>query len=629
MPDREKGTVDNSTLEYLASSFNRYSLQSYIRAVAAKGDLRVTFSEQAKRVDFSKKGEIVVPELGSNYDVNAITKILRIIDAAASTYRYGVDGDFLRQKGMTVPDSLLSMAVNALERDRCDFLSSREFSGDAHILDGYYQLTDCFLPNIEALTEKTNNAEDKDTKTAIDVVSALQMLDAKLKSDYIVSADEMYNKMKRVATKRAAELSERLYDFIGEEHRNNYLNSRNPTQVSYDIAKKIFKESTGESPEEEEQACQQQQQQNSESGESESQCFGNNERAKESGEGDGDKDDSKPEVPPPMAQFNEKRSREFEGLDSGGSGHGFTYGDFSEYASSRDFIVADEKDLIIVDFPQKKIHTNNGLASGFSRAYFNDKAYNNDYRKEVDRMSCGRGLANSVRRVLEINSKSRYNYGKKKGKLHSANLYRVTMKDAKGFNERVFKDKEEKFNLDVCVSLLVDYSGSMSGIKLEHAIQAAYLLQDAIGRSLRIPVEVLGFTDNGCDASTLLIFKGFDTRVSPETLKGYMCAGGENTCQNADGEAIAWAHKRIVNRKEKRKIQVVFSDGSPACGRRGVVGYTGEVVSDIENKSPVEIYGIGIMDGSVERFYKRNQVINEPEELEPALLNLIKRSIIR
>jgi cobalamin biosynthesis protein CobT len=97
---------------------------------------------------------------------------------------------------------------------------------------------------------------------------------------------------------------------------------------------------------------------------------------------------------------------------------------------------------------------------------------------------------------------------------------------------------------------------------------------------------------------------------------------------NGDGEAILWAFDRIIQRKEKRKLIVVFSDGSPAYGQRGDdMYYAKKVVHDIEKDSPVDIVGIGIMDRNVELIYKEHQVIKKAHELEGVLLALIENKL--
>jgi cobalamin biosynthesis protein CobT len=103
---------------------------------------------------------------------------------------------------------------------------------------------------------------------------------------------------------------------------------------------------------------------------------------------------------------------------------------------------------------------------------------------------------------------------------------------------------------------------------------------------------------------------------------------GPSLCNNDDGAAIMWAHSRLIRNKAKRKIMIVLSDGSPACQQADAMPFTQKVVKEIEQKSPVELYGIGIMDDNVRRIYRDWKVIRDASELETALLSVVKDKII-
>jgi cobaltochelatase CobT len=97
---------------------------------------------------------------------------------------------------------------------------------------------------------------------------------------------------------------------------------------------------------------------------------------------------------------------------------------------------------------------------------------------------------------------------------------------------------------------------------------------------------------------------------------------------NPDGDAILWSFDRLRQSRAKRKLLIVASDGSPACDRGGDIDwYTREVVKKIENETPIQIVGIGIMDNNVTRIYKEHYVIHDAAELEKALLTLIDKKV--
>ena len=239
----------------------------------------------------------------------------------------------------------------------------------------------------------------------------------------------------------------------------------------------------------------------------------------------------------------------------------------------------------------------------------------------------GKGLANTVRKLLQVLTQKRNVYGKKKGHIANKNVYRAALKNTGGYQQKVFRQKEQRLDLDVAVTVLIDNSGSMGGEPIIHAMKSGLMLNDAIGK-LGVPVEILGFTDRGRQ-STINLYKDFDQRVSEEVLLSRLDSGCGNMSSNADGESILWAYHRLRPRKEKRKLLVVLSDGQPASSRGDADALTKRVVKQIEKDGEVEIYGIGIMSHAVERYYTNNTVINDSSELETALLTVIKNYIIK
>ncbi len=253
-------------------------------------------------------------------------------------------------------------------------------------------------------------------------------------------------------------------------------------------------------------------------------------------------------------------------------------------------------------------------------------SYTNSRITEVDINS---SISNTVRKLLQVLSISKHQHDQKSGKIDAKNIYRVTMADAKGYNERVFKRKMDTITLkDNAVTILTDFSGSMNNKKIVEASRASVILADTL-QKLNIPVEVLGFTEQR-PKLIMNIFKTFAQRIESSMLLSYFSDASQRMIQNADGDSIMFAYNRLKSRKENRKILIVMSDGSPSADRPGdIYGYTKEVVNAIQ-KSPsgVEIYGIGIMDENVKNFYKENVVIDSADKLEEALLTVIKNKLI-
>lgn len=238
-----------------------------------------------------------------------------------------------------------------------------------------------------------------------------------------------------------------------------------------------------------------------------------------------------------------------------------------------------------------------------------------------------RPLANKLRIKLQTRSRSRYEYGKKRGKLHNGSLHRVLQKDSP-IAERVFREKIVSDTLDTAVCLLVDCSGSMSGEKFEMACAGAGSLAEAL-KPLNIPYSVYGFTNvHTNDDPMVWHFSEFGERVSQTTLVNRFRTAAGALWENTDGDAIAYATYRLQQRKEHRKVLLVLSDGSPA-GRSmagDIIGYTKQTVLDAEALG-IDVYGIGILDSNVLNFYKKNVVVNKLDNLAPTILSIIDRSI--
>jgi cobaltochelatase CobT len=91
--------------------------------------------------------------------------------------------------------------------------------------------------------------------------------------------------------------------------------------------------------------------------------------------------------------------------------------------------------------------------------------------------------------------------------------------------------------------------------------------------------------------------------------------------ENIDGEALLWAHNRLLARAEQRRILMVISDGAPVDDSTLSVNpgnylerHLREVIGEIERLSPVELLAIGI-GHDVTRYYRRAVTIVDAEQL--------------
>jgi len=287
---------------------------------------------------------------------------------------------------------------------------------------------------------------------------------------------------------------------------------------------------------------------------------------------------------------------------------GFTY---------KDYQIPQPADYVIVRFP-----VTHKAVAGHSPGYM-VKHRVLDYIT-----SNGKPMANKLRIKLQTASKDRYEYGLKKGKLHTGSLHRLLQGDTPSAS-RVFRQRKVSDTLDTAVSLLVDCSGSMSGNKYEMACAGAGALAEAL-RPLNIKFNVLGFTNtiDSKENPIVWVFNDFGERVSTDTLVDRFHRASGCLWENSDGDGIAYAAHTLGLRKEHRKVLIVLSDGSPQ-GRDwagDIRSYTKSVISNVE-ASGVDVYGIGILDSNVSSFYKKHTVVSELSELSPTILSIIERSM--
>ena len=246
---------------------------------------------------------------------------------------------------------------------------------------------------------------------------------------------------------------------------------------------------------------------------------------------------------------------------------------------------------------------------------------------EFEGMRGGAGFANRVRRLLQVKSATRYEGGKRRGRVNPRGLWRVGVND-----DKVFRTKVENLNLkDVAVTVLVDFSGSMGGERIEHATKAALLLNQAITR-IGVPVAVTGFSDalvRSKPRPLSLRIQQHGERLSDDELLRRFGMAATRMQNNSDGEAVLDALSVLLKQQSKRKVLVVLSDGYPASWADGDDDwYLNKVVKEAESVPNLSVYAVGIQSDAVNRYYKNRCTINNAHELEEKLLEVVRDQII-
>jgi len=251
-------------------------------------------------------------------------------------------------------------------------------------------------------------------------------------------------------------------------------------------------------------------------------------------------------------------------------------------------------------------------------------------------------LANRLQRRLMAQQSRSWDFDLEEGTLDPARLSRVIIDPMSALS--FMRERDTDFR-DTVVTLLLDNSGSMRGRPITVAATCADILARTLERC-GVRVEILGFTTRawkggqsreswlqaGKPASPgrlndlrHIIYKSADApwRRARKNL-GLMMREGLLK-ENIDGEALHWAHQRLIARSESRRILMVISDGAPVDDSTLSVN-TGNylerhlrwVIEDIETRSPVELIAIGI-GHDVTRYYRRAVTIVDAEELGGAM----------
>ena len=251
-------------------------------------------------------------------------------------------------------------------------------------------------------------------------------------------------------------------------------------------------------------------------------------------------------------------------------------------------------------------------------------------------------LANRLQRRLMAQQNRSWEFDLEEGMLDPTRLPRIIIDPQQPLSFKREKDTDFR---DTVVTLLLDNSGSMRGRPITVAATCADILARTLERC-GVKVEILGFTTKAWKGGAAreawlqagkpvtpgrlndlrhIIYKSADApwRRARKNL-GLMMREGLLK-ENIDGEALDWAHKRLLARPEQRRILMMISDGAPVDDSTLSVNagnylerHLRFVIEEIETRSPVELIAIGI-GHDVTRYYRRAVTIVDAEELGGAM----------
>jgi len=247
-------------------------------------------------------------------------------------------------------------------------------------------------------------------------------------------------------------------------------------------------------------------------------------------------------------------------------------------------------------------------------------------------------LANRLQRRLMAQQSRSWDFDQEEGLLDAARLARIVIDPTRSLSYKIERDTEFR---DTVVTLLIDNSGSMRG----RPISIAAISADIMARTLErcgVKTEILGFTTRAWkggqsredwlaagrpplpgrlnDLRHIIYKKADEPWRRARASLGLMMREGLLK-ENIDGEALLWAHARLIARPEERRILMVISDGAPVDDSTLSVNsgiylerHLRQVIEWIESRSPVQLVAIGI-GHDVTRYYRRAVTIMDAEQL--------------
>lgn len=242
-------------------------------------------------------------------------------------------------------------------------------------------------------------------------------------------------------------------------------------------------------------------------------------------------------------------------------------------------------------------------------------------------------VANQVRRAIQSKIRSTIIPERKSGKVNARALYRlgIPIVGDGDWNSRIFRRKTDVDELNTAITVLIDWSGSMGdGQKRPLAAKAAARLNYLFDTVLHTPVELLAFTTG--HGLRHFIVKDFNSRATSAQIGERLSWAVSKAGGNADADALLWAASRLMKRREKRKVLIVLSDGSPSyafnCGDADAA--LNAVTKELSRIPSLDLHGVGIEDDNVKRYYgDKALVLRNASELNRVLLTTLEECVVK
>ncbi|MDD9997418.1 MAG: cobaltochelatase subunit CobT [Rhodospirillaceae bacterium] len=252
--------------------------------------------------------------------------------------------------------------------------------------------------------------------------------------------------------------------------------------------------------------------------------------------------------------------------------------------------------------------------------------------------------AHRLQRYLMARQTREWQFDLEEGLLDASRLTRVIVNPLESL---AYKQETETRFIDTAVTLLIDNSGSMRGAPITMAAICAEILGKTLERC-GVKSEILGFTTRKWRGGRArndwlaagqpeqpgrlnelrhIIYKRAEVPWRRARQNLGLMLGEDLLKENIDGEALLWAHQRLLARPEPRRILMVISDGAPvddstmaANDNEYLERHLHAVIDWIEARSPVQLLAIGI-GHDVTRYYSRAIELQRPEDLGGTMIS--------
>ena len=571
---------------------NLYGWTRLANAIAGKHGMKIEFvTGKDMEIDGNR---VRIPMPDHKWEQKDFDNVLYMIDSYGSMWRYGADAfeDYSELPG----DQPIGWMFREFEQIRTNREAAYEYRGSKRIMsDGVRnRMEDTIIPQVEGMDPKLKALMEASAEGS-----------THWNEGYAGAVPEI---MRAVAADPEAKSSLEKLDNMYYQDKLNRLDS--PAH-SLTLAKEVFKELWEDDPDEQEQK-------------ERARCKGGPGKGEGGGES-ADGDDTGGEAlegvnPHSMGEVNDGDPSDEQGTVNYSDGNAEPPDPNGKPAYVR--VTPPGNREAYFEDPSLLEHVDLKREPGYANNYGEIKSRLGHYDQSNAAI-----FANRLRRFLQVKSASMYTHGHRRGRVSTRNLYKMCVNETLPNEDRMFKRKHESDTLDTVVSVLVDYSGSMSGSRTVVTHIGTDLLVHAL-QVLNVPCEVNMFSTIN-EGTTMYTVKHFDEHVSADLLLDRSERAACNQANNNDSAAVMFNYDRLRRRHEKRKILLVLSDGEP-CTHNVMNPQEGlkAVTQTIEADPHVELLGLGIMSDSVKHYYPHHKVVREPEEMSTALLDLVANKMI-